>query len=255
MESSESIKKLLNGLKNNQIVDELMNNLTSNNDEEEDKFYVDGFYIDQDNVYLEVISEESACKSVFVYQKDVDQWEQIDPVPVRVLKNVNLGNVGNILQLDIEDDNDLEQNPGAKIDEEVYKMELFKFSQSKQNIIDDIGQSIQNLDNKDHSNKVEYESLDSLEQRLMLYERLEHKVEYFITLETYLLKLVTKGDVERIGKIVSKYDIQYGVHKKLKFDSAGHDEFFLGMKKTRILEDFIKPKIKMNAQVYKRVFK
>lgn len=145
--------------------------------------------------------------------------------------------------------------PGTGLSAEDRDKDLFKLEKDKQELIDEIGLAMSRMERKNHPKPREQDTLEAMEERIMLFERLEHKEEYFFTLETYIMRLVKEGDVERLGQIISKYDSQYKVHKKLKLENAAFDEYFLGTKKSIILEEFIKPKIELNPEVYKLVFK
>ena len=98
--------------------------------------------------------------------------------------------------------------------------------------------------------------LEELERQIMLYERLEHKEEFLDALDTYVMKLVRDGNVERMRELIKRYDSQYEVSKKLFIkDNIELDGFIMGMNKTELVSDRIKPKVEQNEAMHQALFK
>ena len=55
-----------------------------------------------------------------------------------------------------------------------------------------------------------------------------YREEYFIALETYIMKLVQNADAERLRKLI-------GVHKKIKIDNSAFEDYFWGIKKSKVI--------------------
>lgn len=98
------------------------------------------------------------------------------------------------------------------------------------------------------------DELCKLEELMNVYERLDHKDEYFHTLEQYMVRVVDKGDIDKVKFIVGKFDSQYGIHKNLKLDTVEMNEDFMGRSKQDIIEDIIKPKVLIRRDLFEKVF-
>ena len=257
-ENSEAVKTLLLTLNNKEVLHNDKKEEVDNECEDEDPkspHYISSFYIVDSTIYVEVVNTSNVHRHTYCLNNALGTWEKVASVSTTI---INDANSSNIAAVDRHQDMDVDQvieSPGIGITTEARDRELFRLEQDKQGLIDEIGLAMSKMEKQNHPKLEENNTLEELEERIMLYERLEHKEEYFASLETYLVNLVSAGDIDRIGQVISKFDSQYGVHKKLKFDSSGYDEFFLGIKKSKILEDFIKPKLKMRNEIYTRVFK
>ena len=218
-------------------------------------FYVSLFYIQEDNIFIQVTHKENNIE-VYTYSLNftMKNWEKIDHISQSILEDEKAGNIGVVGSTDDMEEDGMIQKPGLQISQQKSEKAYFKLEKNKQKLIDSIGVSIDEMENHINPAPTDLNSLECLEENIMLYERLEHKEEYFITLETYLIKCVMEGEVERIAAIVSKYDSQYGVQKNLKLSNSGIDEYFLGLKTSSILENFIKPKVRLNQALYKKIF-
>jgi hypothetical protein len=184
-----------------------------------------------------------------------------------MLEDSKTGSLGNLdAQMKSEDKI---QATGLGISKEIFEKTLFQLNSDKNELLKDVEYSISqlkkgkrrfnfcwlSLDEASKRDVVQTEGeLSHLEELMNVYERLNHKDEYFHTLEQYIMKIVDKGDIDKIKFVVGKFDSQYGIHKNLKLDTVEMNENFMGRGKQDIIEDIIKPKITVRKDLFEKVF-
>jgi hypothetical protein len=246
-ENADTVKTLLTQLDNKETMSSQKDEENKVEEETENRLrhFISSFYMHDQILFVEIGHKERNFKKTYCLNTQLGAWEVVSPISKTIIEDINGGNIGSVQKLDDMNVDTVAEQPGIGLSIEQRDQDLFKLDKDKKELIDDLGLAISRMDKQNQPLNYDDNTFEKLEEKIMLYERLEHKEEYFSNLETYLIKCVQNNDVDRIDKIVSKYDSQFGVSKKLKLDSSGYDEYFLGIKKSKILEEFIKPKIKL----------
>jgi len=255
-ENSDAVKNLLLTLNNKSKLTNKHESEGDNEEESEGGIFISSFYLSDTTIYIEVMNEEDDDdKQNYVYNNELKLFEKVDPISSAIINDSNSSNIARV-QKDAEMEADVApEEAGIGLNSDDRDKSFFYLSEDKQELIDELGLALSDMEKSNRPKNYENNNLIELEARIMLYERLEHKEEYFINLEAYLIKIIKQGDTDRIKKLISKFDSQYGVHKKLKLETTGYDDFIMGIKKSKILDDFIKPKIRIQENIYQYFFK
>ncbi|CAI2381624.1 unnamed protein product [Moneuplotes crassus] len=251
-EEPDLVKELLTQLTNEYILEK---NIVREKDEQSLLYYVSLFYLQENNLYIQAANKgDSLDLNIYCLNTEMRNWERVNHLSKCIIDDENSGNIASVIPKDEAEVDGVAETTGLPISQQKREKAYFKLDKNTEELMKSIKLGIDYLENDKMEDANKREDLEALEDQLHLYERLEHKEEYFITLETYLIKCVQGAEIERLTKIIAKYDSQYKVHKKLKLDSTRYEEFFLGMQKSEILEKFIKPKIAFNAELEKKLF-
>lgn len=119
---------------------------------------------------------------------EMRNWERVHYVSKCILEDERSGNIATIFPDATDDVNMGGVSSGLQISHAKREKAYFKLDKNKEEIFQSIGAGIDELENAHMEDEETREDLQTLEEQLHLYERLEHKEEYFITLETYLVK-------------------------------------------------------------------
>ena len=172
-ENKDSVKSLLLNLNNKLALNTV--DAEESKDEEAAEFYLKSFYLNDWFIYIDVSNTLSNCTQTYCLNNQLGTWEKITTISASIITDSKAGNIAHVK---IKDDNDMSdaiEQPGFGISLETVDKDLFKLEKSKQSLIDEIGLAMSKMEKKNHSKVQQDETLDEMEERIMLYERLEHK--------------------------------------------------------------------------------
>ena len=171
-ENKDSVKSLLLSLNNKSTLNP---DDVENNKEETPEFYLKSFYLNDWSIYIDVSNSLSNWSQTYCLNNQLGTWEKVESISASVVTDTKAGNVA---QINRKSDDDMDvsiDQPGFGVSLETVEKDLFKLEKDKQDLIDEIGLAVSKMEKRNHSKISKIETIDQMEERIMLYERLEHK--------------------------------------------------------------------------------